>query len=70
MNIVSPAKSASVPGVALTPASLVLGTLQNKLGGVMVASAVPNVAASSFTVNLNMAPAAGKTAVVAWFVVN
>jgi len=35
-----------------------------------VASAVPNVAGSSFTVNLNKAPGTGKTATVAWFVVN
>ena len=70
VNIAAPAKSAVVSGVALTASSLVLATLQNKLGGVMVASAVPNVAGSSFTVNLNKAPGTGKTAVVAWFVVN
>ena len=70
VNIAAPANSAVVSGVALTASSLVLATLQNKLGGVMVASAVPNVAGSSFTVNLNKAPGTGKTAVVAWFVVN
>ena len=70
VSIASPAKSAVVSGVALTAQSLVLATLQNKLGGVMVASAVPKVPGSSFTVNLNKAPATGKTAIVAWFVVN
>jgi hypothetical protein len=58
----------TVTGVALTTASLVLATLQQNLSGVYVRSAVPNVADSSFTINLSKAPSA--TANVAWFVVN
>ena len=69
VSIVSPNKSATVAGVPLTPSSLVLATVQNSVGR-WVASAVPNVPASSFTINLNKAPAVGKTATVAWFVVN
>jgi hypothetical protein len=57
-----------VTGVALTAASLVLATLQQNLSGVYVRSAVPNVAGSSFTINLSKAPSA--SAKVAWFVVN
>jgi hypothetical protein len=67
--IASPAKSATVTGVALTASSLVLSTLQNNVG-VYVTSAVPNVPGSSFKINLNKAPGTGKTAQVAWFVVN
>ena len=67
--IASPAKSATVTGVPLTASSLVLATVQDKVG-VSVQSAVPNVPGSSFTVNLNKAPGTGKTATVAWFVVN
>ena len=55
--------------MTLTAQSLVLATVQNN-AGVWVASAVPNVAGSSFKINLNKAPATGKTATVAWFVVN
>ena len=67
--IASPAKSATVTGVALMASSLVLATVQNNVG-VIAASAVPNVPGSSFKVNLNKAPGTGKTATVAWFVVN
>jgi len=55
-------------GVALTPASLVLATLQQDVPGVWVRSAVPNVTAKSFTVHLSKAVSA-KTK-VAWFVLN
>ncbi len=55
-------------GVALRAASLVLATLQENRTGVFVQSAVPDVAASSFTVHLSKAvPASTK---VAWFIVN
>jgi len=67
--IVSPAKSATATGVALTASRLVLVTVQNRVG-VSVQSAAPNVPGSSFTINLNKAPGTGKTATVAWFVVN
>jgi hypothetical protein len=63
------AKAATVTGVPLTASSLILATVQNSLG-VWVASAVPNVPGSSFTINLNAAPGTGHTAQVAWFVVN
>jgi hypothetical protein len=55
-------------GVALTPASLVLATLQQDVPGVWVRSAVPNVTAKSFTVHPSKAVSA-KTK-VAWFVLN
>jgi hypothetical protein len=55
--------------VPLTASSLILATVQNS-AGVWVASAVPNVPGSSFTINLNAAPGIGHTAQVAWFVVN
>jgi hypothetical protein len=55
-------------GVALTSASLVLATLQQDRAGVWVRSAVPDAAASSFTIHLSKAaPASTK---VAWFIVN
>ena len=60
--------SATVTGVALSSASLVLATLQQHVTGVYVVAAVPSVAGSSFIVYLNKAPTA--TARVAWFVVN
>ena len=65
-----PAGKSSVTrtGVALSAASLVLATLQQDQAGVWVRSAVPNVAGSSFTVNLSKAVSASTK--VAWFVVN
>jgi hypothetical protein len=63
------AKAATVTGVPLTASSLILATVQNSVG-VWVASAVPNLPGSSFTINLNAAPGTGHTAQVAWFVVN
>jgi hypothetical protein len=60
--------SVSKTGVALTAASLVLATLQQDRAGVWVRSAVPSVAGSSFTINLNKAVSASTT--VAWFIVN
>jgi hypothetical protein len=69
VNIASPNKTATVTGVALAGTSLILATAQNSLG-VFVQAAVPNVPGSSFQIVLSKAPAAGKTATVAWFVVN
>jgi hypothetical protein len=62
-------KSVVVPVTDLTPASLVLATVQNP-GKVWVASAVPDVPAGEITINLKRAPKAPATATVAWFVVN
>jgi hypothetical protein len=62
-------KSVTVSGVALRVASLVLATLQNK-AGVSIAYAQPNVGGSSITIALNKAVPTGRTARVAWFVVN
>ena len=45
-----------------------LATVQQNLSGVYVRAAVPNIAGSSFTVNLSKAVTA--SAQVAWFVVN
>jgi hypothetical protein len=60
--------SATQTGVALTSLSLVLATLQQDHTGVYVRSAVPNPAASSFTIHL--AKAVTVSTNVAWFVVN
>lgn len=68
LTIAAGTSSATQTGVALTPASLVLATLQQDHAGVWVRSAVPNAAGSSFTVHLSKAPPAGTS--VAWFVVN
>lgn len=62
-------KSATVTGVALRAASVVLATVQNP-AGVFVQNAVPNVTGSAITINLNKAVPTGMTAKVAWFVVN
>jgi hypothetical protein len=68
LTVAAGKSSAAKTGVALTSASLVLATLQKDASGVWVRSAVPNVAASSFTVHLSKAAPA--STVVAWFVVN
>jgi hypothetical protein len=60
--------SATQPGVGLTPASLVLATLRQDRAGIWVRSAVPDIAARSFTVHLSKAVTS--SAKVAWFVVN
>jgi hypothetical protein len=60
--------SATQSRVTLTPASLVLATVQQDRAGVWVRSAVPSVAKSSFTVHLSK-PVPVRTR-VAWFVVN
>jgi hypothetical protein len=60
--------SATQGGVTLTPASLVLATVQQDRAGVWVRSAVPNVAKHSVTVHLSK-PVPARTR-VAWFVVN
>jgi hypothetical protein len=68
LTVAAGKSSATVTGVALTAASLVLVTLQQHAPGVYVLAAVPNVSASSFTVYLSKAVTAA--AKVAWFVVN
>jgi hypothetical protein len=60
--------TATKTGVALTSASLVLATLQQARAGVWVRSAVPDVAASSFTVHLSKAVSSSTK--VAFFIVN
>ena len=55
-------------GVKLTPASMVLATLQQSLPGVYVEAAVPDIQNNSITVHLNKAVT--QHAKVAWFVVN
>jgi hypothetical protein len=62
------AQSTVKTGVALTSASLVLVTLQQRRPGVVVEAAVPNVTGSSFTVHLNK-PVTTST-VLAWFVIS
>jgi len=68
LTVAAGKSSATQAGVALTAASLVLATLQQDRSGVWVRSAVPDVAASSFTIHLSKAVTA--SARVAWFVVN
>jgi hypothetical protein len=68
-NIAAGAKSIAVTGVSLRSTSLVLATVQNN-AGVSVTYVVPNVSLSKITINLNKAVPSGKTAKVAWFVVN
>jgi hypothetical protein len=71
-SIAYPAKSAVVAGIPLSSSSLVIATVQNSVG-VWVASAVPNIAAESFQINLNKAPGSAtkpKSADVAWLIVN
>jgi hypothetical protein len=60
----------TITQVSLRSGSLILATLQNKVTGIYVASAVPSVSGQKVTINLNKAVPAGKTAKVAWFVVN
>jgi hypothetical protein len=68
LTVAAGASSATKTGVTLTAASLVLATLQQDRAGVWVRSAVPNVAASSFTVHLSKAVSASTG--VAWFILN
>ena len=69
-TVTASASSVTVPHVALSGTSLVLANLQVNLKGVYVQSVVPNPNASKFTIHLSMAVPEGKTAKVAWFVVN
>ncbi len=69
VSIAAGAKSATVTGVSLRSGSLVLATVQNN-AGVSVSYALPNVSQSKVTITLNKAVPLGKTAMVAWFVVN
>ena len=68
LTVAAGKSSATVTGVALTAASLVLATVQQNLPGVYVRAAVPKITGSSFTVYLSKAPTV--TANVAWFLVN
>ncbi len=73
VTITFPKKTATVTGVDLTSASLVLATVQNNVK-VFVRAAVPTPGTpGSFKIHLNKAPGtsgAPLTATVAWFVVN
>jgi hypothetical protein len=68
LTIKAGAATATMTGVPLTSASLILATLQQKVPGVYVQSAVPDVSKSSFTIHLSKATPAVTT--VAWFIVN
>jgi hypothetical protein len=63
-------KSATITGVALSAASLVLATAQENLTTVSVQAAVPNVSANSFTIELTAAVPSGASLEVGWFVIN
>ena len=62
--------TATHTSVTLASTSLVLANLQNNLPGVYVEAVVPNVSGHSFEIVLSKAVPAGKTAKVAWFIVN
>ena len=70
VSIAAGKSTATHSGVPLTSTSLVLGTLQNSVSGVYVEAVVPNVSGHSFEIVLSKAVPSGKTAKVAWFVVN
>ena len=69
VSIAAGKTSATVSGVSLRSGSLVLATVQND-AGVSVKFATPTVKKSKITITLSGAVPAGKTANVAWFVVN
>jgi hypothetical protein len=68
-SIAGSSKSASVTNVSLRAGSLVLAMLQNDVG-VSVDSAIPDATGSKIMINLNKSVPNGKTAKVAWFIVN
>jgi hypothetical protein len=68
LTVAAGQSSATKTGVALTSSSLVLATMQQDRTGVYVRSAVPNAAASSFTIHLSKAVTVSTS--VAWFLVN
>ncbi len=70
ITIAAGASSATHTGVTLSSASLVLANLQNSLPGVFVEAVVPSISGHSFEIFLSTKVPAGKTAKVAWFVVN
>jgi hypothetical protein len=69
VNIAAGATSKAITGLSLRTGSLVLATPQNN-AGVSVAYAVPDITGSKITIHLDGAVPAGKTAKIAWFIVN
>ena len=68
-SVATPKSAVKVSNVPLTANSLVLATIQtNNAPGVFIQSAVPNVAGSYFTINLNQSVT--KFVKVAWFILN
>lgn len=65
--IASGTSSVTKTGIRIDPGTLVLAMLQHDRPGIYVRSAVPNVAADSFTIRLNAA--VGSNTTVAWFLV-
>ena len=61
-------KKLVVPGVAVTPDSLVIATLQKPKKGVYVAAAVPNKVAGTITIRFNKLAPIGT--VVGWLILN
>jgi hypothetical protein len=70
VSIAAADKTATVTGVGLSASSLVFANLQDSLPGVFVEAVVRDISGSSFEIYLSKAVPAGKTAKVAWFVVN
>jgi hypothetical protein len=69
ITISYPNKTAQVSGLALTPSSIALATLQNSVG-VHVTAAIPNVSSGTVTIMLSRVPPSGKPAIVGWFVID
>jgi hypothetical protein len=69
LNVPAGFSGFGITGIHLTSSSLVLATVQNRIG-VFVEAAVPNPAHSQFSIFLNKVVPPGKTAKVAWFIVN
>lgn len=63
-------KTTSVTGVALSPQSIVLATIQNPITGVWLECAVPDVESQSFEIVLSRPVPERKVASVGWFIVN
>jgi hypothetical protein len=70
LSIAAGKTTATQTSITLSSASLVLANLQISLPGVYVEAVVPSVSGHSFEIVLSKAVPAGKTAKVAWFVVN
>ncbi len=70
VSIATRGTSATVTDVSLSTTSLVLANLHKSIAKVVVEAVVPDVSGSSFEIFLSKPVPTGKTASIAWFVVN